>query len=274
MSLQQIPGHYIVSASSTGGGGDTPTALVNTGISAWVSGVITGNYTAEQIAQKNWVQLSLENGNPWDTKKYASGLWSSVSACVGYQIQGSPAAYNFSGVGTISAMSGRDSYWPILTKMVSWTESSVTSVIGTSNTGWTNSSYFTGLSPDQEVVVIIDVYGVVSAATAVTGIAIDDGNGTLPYPDRPKTSFGSSAASASAYQWQASNGFSAKYIDENGFESARTTDSATPEKLWGANNAAQVRSISNAISTYYPSTAYTISVGIVHPTASASGNWW
>ena len=276
MSLQQIPGHYIVSASSTGGGGDTPTALVNTGASAWVSGVVTGDYTAEQIAQKSWVQFNLDTSNPYDSVKYASGPWSSLSGCVGYQLQGTSAYSTLSAgsTGTISAVSASGSYWPRLTKTVTWTDSSETSVYGTSNAEWTDSSYFAGLSPDQEVVILIESYKVASQATAVTGVAIDDGNGSLPYPDRPKIGYGSSAASASAYQWQASNGYGTKYIDENGSESAGTTVYATPEKLWEVNSAAQVSSIPNAISSYYPSTAYAISVGNVQPTASASGNWW
>lgn len=267
----------LIGSIQTGGGGDTPTALVNTGVSAWVSGVVTGTYTADQLVQQSWVQLTdFDTSNPWDDNKYAAGPWSSISGCVGLQIQGCSAHHSFSigSTSVISAMSSKGSYWPVITKKITWTGSSETSIEGKSDEGWTNSSQFAELSPGQDVFIMASVAYVAASATAVTGLAIDDGNGALPYPDRPKTETGSVAVSASAYQWQNSNSFGTKYIDRDGYESSRITDYATPTKLWDWNSAAQRASIHNTLTSYYPPTAYTFSEGNVRPTVSASGNWW
>lgn len=276
MSLQQIPGHYIVSASG-GGGGDTPTALVNTGISAWVSGVVTGNFTAEQNVQPNWITLGFDTGgDPWSNQKWASAYWSSLSGATAFRVEGTNFIYGTTATGNSGdayLTTANGSYYPTASKQIFWTAGNSTSVVCSSTASWNGTGSFYPLNADTVLWLRITIDKVCSPASSVNGMSVDDGNGVVPYPDRPKTASGSSAASASAYQWQSSNSFGTKYIDENSYESAGTISFATPEKLWEVNSAAQVGSISNAISSYYPSTAYAISIENVHPTASASGNW-
>lgn len=84
MSLQQIPGHYIVSGSATSTGGNT---LYNTAITATSTASATAAYTATQIpvSAKDNVTVfptgTTSEFAPWSHSFYAQMFdWSSVSA--------------------------------------------------------------------------------------------------------------------------------------------------------------------------------------------------
>lgn len=72
MSLQQIPGHYIVSASSTGGGGGGGNALYNPSITAtaYASGVIP--FTGTQIPLSAYDEVNIATALLTSTASYVS----------------------------------------------------------------------------------------------------------------------------------------------------------------------------------------------------------
>ena len=283
MSLQQIPGHYIVSGSSTAtGGGNT---LYNTAITATSTASATAAYTATQIpvSAKDNVTASPTGTTSyfaqWQRSFYAQVFdWSAVSALDALFIN-IPMNYD---VGQYTAFVGTG---------VDFDQAMVTSHAPNGYLKIQDGSYGTGVSAvatrdqwsDMEAYDPSTVYvgfGSYSMQQEYTG-AMDNyftgqvTTGTAyPYPDRPVTDYFSASASATANE----------YIRNVLGYTARVTGTATNgTSTLNINDAGNIgtslsslrTALTNVLGTYpypnYPATAYSINWSTGGVTSGSTG---
>ena len=208
MSLQQIPGHFIVSGSATAtGGGST---LYNTAVTATSTASATGAYTANQIpvSAKDNVTASPTGTTSqfaeWSKSFYVQMFdWSAVSALDGLLVN-IPMNYDvgqytvFIGTGTDFDLARKDYVWNGYLRVHDGTYDTGVS-IDISRVLWSGlESYhpstvyvgFGSYSMRQEYTGSMDNYftGQVTTGTA------------YPYPDRPIVDYFSATAYATAYE--------------------------------------------------------------------------
>lgn len=253
----------LIASIPTGGGGGG-TALVNTGISAMYSAVLTASVTATQIPAGGWLPLPFTaNGN----EVWASGEWGDISGMTAISVTGRPQIYGIF-TNQVGLMTAYQSYWPTGSIGVDWSSDGSTLASGTVNGSW-NTSMLGTLYPDTTV--YLTIRSVVNSDTQ--GVAIDNGGGALPYPDRPATSYVTATASATSYKWATTgNGYlNVKYVDGLGYESSYTTYSVQSAEL--GNIIAMSNSLQATLTGYYPETAYGIYVGPIG-ISNAYGSGW
>lgn len=270
MSLQQIPGHYIVSGSATATGGNT---LYNTAITATSTASATAAYTATQIpvSAKDNVTASptgLESSfAPWSQSFYAQVFdWSAVSSLdklfvnipMNYDVGGYTA---FVGTGTTfdqATYTGQVSNGYLRIKAGSYDTGvsvAVDSYYWSELSNYYPSTVYVGFGSyqmQQEYTGVMDNY---FTGQETTGTA-------YPYPDRPVTDYFSASASATANE----------YIRDYFGYTVRVTGSATNgTSTLNINDAGNIgtslSSLQTALSnvlgtgqfnTAYPTTAYSI----------------
>lgn len=257
MSLQQIPGHYIVSASATAtGGGST---LYNTAITATSTASATGAYTATQIpvSAKDNVTASPTGTTsqfaPWSTSFYAQMFdWSAVSS-LDVLFVNIPMNYD---VGNYTAFIGTGTNFDLAQEEGYISNGYLAIKKGTYDTGvsvdvprmlWSGlegyypSTVYVGFGTyamSQEYTGSMDTYftGQVTTGTA------------YPYPDRPVTDYFSATANATANEcislsfgkysaWvvgSATNGPKTAGINGNGIGGSVTALQSALSKVLGA----------------------------------------
>ena len=250
-------------ASITTGGGGGGTALVNTGISALYSAVLTATVTATQIPVAGWMPLPYTAaGDLW-----ASGLWGDISGLKAISITGRSQTYG-TFVSDVSLATGYQSWWPTGRIGVSWSGDASTLVSGTAIGSWDTSMMGTLYSNTPVYLMIRSVVN-----DNPQGVAIDNGGGALPYPDRPATSYVTATASATSYKWATNgNGYlNVKYVDGRGYESSYTSYSVQSSELGSVTE--RSNSLHATLTGYYPETAYNFTMGAIG-TSNASGSGW
>jgi hypothetical protein len=284
MSLQQIPGHYIVSGSATATGGNT---LYNTAITATSTASATAKYTATQIpvSAKDNVTASptgtTSQFTPWNASFFAQIFdWSAVSALDTLFVN-IPMNYD---VGQYTAFIGTGTNFDLAHELDHVSNGYLGVKLGTYDTGvrtgisrnlWSDlESYnpstvyvgFGSYSVGQEYTGVMDNYftGQVTTGTA------------YPYPDRPVTDYFSATASATAYEWISSIA---------GNYNARVTGSAkigtsALTQIYGTGVGYSVSALqtalSNALGVYpyyanYPETAYSSRMSTGSITSGSTG---
>lgn len=285
MSLQQIPGHYIVSASATAtGGGST---LYNTAITATSTASATAEYTATQIpvSAKDNVTASptgtTSQFEQWQKSFYAQVFdWSAVSA-LNVLFVNIPMNYD---VGTYTAFVGTGTDFDQVIDTTQVSNGYLKIQYGTYDTGvsvgvtkyqWSAlgnyypSTVYVGFGSyaiQQEYTGAMDNYftGQVTTGTA------------YPYPDRPVTDYFSASASATANEYirsalwgylakvtgSATNGTSTLTINETG--NIGTSITALQTALSNVLGTGQ-------FSATYPTTAYTITDSTGSVTSGSTG---
>jgi len=269
MSLQQIPGHYIVSASSTAtGGGNT---LYNTAITATSTASATAAYTATQIpvSAKDNITASptgLESSfAPYQKSFYAQMFdWSSVSALDTLLVD-IPMHYD---VGKYTAFVGIGTDFDQATDTGHVMNGYLAVQTGGYDTGVSaalSRNLWSGLESYYYPSTIYVGFGSYEMQQEYTGVMDNVFTGQVttgtayPYPDRPVTNYFSASAYATAKEYiafgfpeargSATNGTSTIYISKNGNIGVSTTSLQT--------------ALSNVLSTgkfntTYPTTAYAI----------------
>lgn len=253
----------LIASIPTGGGGGG-TALVNTGISAMYSAVLTAPVTATQIPGGGWMTLPYTAGGDL----WASGFWGDISGLKAISITGKSNTYG-TFVRDVYLATGYQSWWPTGSIGFSWSGDASTLVTGTAIGPWDTSTMGT-LYPYTPVYLMIR--NVVNDG-ATQRVAIDIGGGALPYPDRPATSYVTATASATSYKW-ATNGndyLNVKYVDGRGYESSYTSYSVHSSELGSVTE--RSNSLQATLTGYYPETAYNFTMGTIG-TSNASGSGW
>lgn len=283
MSLQKIPGHYIVSGSATATGGNT---LYNTAITATSTASATAKYTATQIpvsatdnvtASPTGVESSFAS---YQKSFYAQVFdWSAISALDTLFVN-IPMNYD---VGQYTAFIGTGTNFDLAQEEGYVVNGYLAVKNGTYDTGvsttvdrnlWSELEYyhpstiyvgFGSYSMGQEYTGLMDNYftGQVTTGTA------------YPYPDRPIVDYFSATATATAYEWISSIA---------GNYNARVTGSAkigtsTVTPIYGTGVGCSVSALrtalSNALGVYpyadYPATAYSITMSSGSITSGSTG---
>lgn len=268
MSLQQIPGHYIVSGSSTAtGGGST---LYNTAVTATSTASATAKYTATQIpvSAKDNVTASptgLESSFVQYNRSYYAQVfdWSAVSS-LDMVVVNIPMNYD---VGDYRAFVGTGTDFDQATAYNYVSNGYLAVKNGSYDTGVSTSisrNIWSGLENYYPSTVYVG-FGSYAMQQEYTGVMDNVFTGrvttgtALPYPDRPVTDYFSASAYATAKEYiafgfpeargSATNGTSTIYISKNGNIGVSTTSLQT--------------ALSNVLSTgkfntTYPTTAYAI----------------
>lgn len=252
----------LIASIPTGGGGGG-TALVNTGISALYSAVLTAPVTATQIPGGSWMLLPFTAaGDLW-----ASGLWGDISGLKAISITGRSQIYG-PFVNDVGLATAYMSWWPTGSISVSWSGDASTLVTGTANGSWNTSQMGT---LDYYTPVYLLFRSVVNDTPQ--RVAIDNGGGALPYPDRPATSYVTATASATSYKWATNgNGYlNVKYVDGRGYASSYTSYSVNSSELGSVTE--RSNSLQATLTGYYPETAYNFTVGAIG-TSNAYGSGW
>lgn len=268
MSLQQIPGHYIVSATATGGG----STLYNTAITATSTASATGRYTATQVpvSAKDNVTASptgLESAFVQYNRSYYAQVfdWSAVSA-LDTLVVDIPMNYDvgyytaFIGTGTDFNQAQEEGYVSngyIALKKGAYDTGVSTDVeryYWSGLEGYYPSTVYVGFgsySMNQEYTGVMDNYftGQVTTGTA------------YPYPDRPLTDYFSATANATANEYISSS--AGGYIVEVDGSATNGTKTVTiDDHRIGGSISALRPALSNVLGTVmfdnYPTTAYSI----------------
>lgn len=279
MSLQQIPGHYIVSGSATATGGNT---LYNTAVTATSTASATGAYTATQIpvsAKDNVTVFPTGTTSEfvvWHHSFYAQMFdWSSVSALDTLFVD-IPMHYD---VGQYKAFVGIGTDFDQATDTGHVMNGYLAVKSGSYDTGvsaalsqdlWADignyypSTLYVGFGSYEMQQEYTGVMDNVFTGQVTTGTA-------LPYPDRPVTDYFSASAYATAKEYiafgfpeargSATNGTSTIYISKNGNIGVSTTSLQT--------------ALSNVLSTdkfnNYPTSSYAITGSTGSVTSGSTG---
>ena len=166
-------------------------------------------------------------------------------------------------------MTGYQAWWPTGSIGFRWRREDSTLVTGTATGSWNTSNMGT-LYPNTPVCLRLE--GVMIEDT-IQRVAIDNGGGALPYPDRPATSYVTATASATSYKW-ATNGndyLNVKYVDGRGYASSYTSYSVNSSELGSVTE--RSNSLQATLTGYYPETAYNFTVGAIG-TSNAYGSGW
>ncbi len=284
MSLQQIPGHYIVSGSATATGGN---ALYNTAITATSTASATGAYTATQIpvSAKDNVTASPTGTTSqfvqYGPTFYAQAFdWSAVSSLdelfVNIPMNYDVGQYTaFIGTGTDFDLARESNYvWNGYLRVHAGAydtgvSTDISRVLWSGLESYNPSTVYVGFgsySMGQEYTGTMDNYftGQVTTGTA------------YPYPDRPIVDYFSATASATAYEWISSIA---------GNYNARVTGSAkigtsTVTPIDGTGVGYSVSALRPALSyvlgmypydNNYPATAYSTTMSTGSVTSGSTG---
>ena len=284
MSLQQIPGHYIVSASATAtGGGST---LYNTAITATSTASATGAYTATQIpvSSKDNVTASptgtTSQFEQWSKSFYAQMFdWSSVSS-LDILFVDIPMNYD---VGPYKAFVGIGTDFDQATSYGHVSNGYLAVQTGTYDTGvsavlsryvWDGlesyhpSTVYVGFGSyemQQEYTGVMDTYFTGQTTTGTS----------YPYPDRPVTTYFSALAYATANECISSiaGNYSAKV---NGSATNGTKTVVIESNCVGGSVSALQPALSDVLGTgmfnnYYPTSAYSITRSTGSVTSGSTG---
>lgn len=283
MSLQQIPGHYIVSASATAtGGGST---LYNTAITATSTASATAAYTATQIpvSAKDNVTASPTGTTSyfeqWQRSFYAQVFdWSAVSSLDRLFVT-IPMNYD---VGRYTAFIGTGTDFVQATASDQVSNGYLAIKTGEYDTGVSNAvsrDLWSGLINYYPSTVYVG-FGSYEMLQEYTGVMDNYFTGQVttgtayPYPDRPVTDYFSASASATANE----------YIRNVLGYTARVTGSATNgTSTLNINDAGNIgtslsslrTALTNVLGTYpypnYPATAYSINWSTGSITSGSTG---
>lgn len=294
MSLQQIPGHYIVSASATATGGGSFSAMYNTAVnSGSASASATASVTGVQrsipvydyetsVLQPTIQYIDYRNGI------YASIDWSSVSAdgaisstdvCVEIpnmnyspdRVSAFAAVYDPSSPSTFLVSSELFNYYELfgyqLPLTVSGSIADAFSDFGPSyweyySQSWTNETKLCfGYLYDYGNIDTATSLGVTAKIGTITGYE-------YPYPDRPTSETATFTASASAHEvYRQTNG----YYTIDGYVSDGKTYSNRLGYAPIAATGAIRENILSQNTAYFPITAYTTSLQSAIVSSSQSG---
>lgn len=281
MGLQQIPGHYIVSATATGGN-----TLYNTAVTATSTASATAAYTATQkpVSAKDNVTASPTGTTSqfvqWNASFYAQIFdWSAVSALDTLFVD-IPMNYD---VGQYTAFIGTGTNFDLAREYDYVWNGYLQVQRGTYDTGVSTTisrDLWSGLESYYPSTVYVG-FGSYSMGQEYTGTMDNyftgqETTGTAyPYPDRPIVDYFSATASATAYEWISS-------IDGN--YNARVTGSAkigtsTVTPIYGTGVGYSVSALrtalSNALGVYpyadYPATAYSTTMSTGSVTSGSTG---
>lgn len=282
MSLQQIPGHYIVSATATGGG----STLYNTATTATSTASATAKYTATQIpvSAKDNVTASPTGTTSqfiqWGPSYYAQVFdWSAVSS-LDMVVVNIPMNYD---VGDYRAFVGTGTDFDQATAYNYVSNGYLAVKNGSYDTGVSTSisrNIWSGLENYYPSTIYVG-FGSYSMGQEYTGTMDNyftgqETTGTAyPYPDRPIVDYFSATATATAYEWISSIA---------GNYNARVTGSAkigtsTVTRIYGTGVGYSVSALrtalSNALGVYpyadYPATAYSTTVSTGSITSGSTG---
>lgn len=284
MGLQQIPGHYIVSASATAtGGGST---LYNTAITATSTASATGAYTATQIpvSAKDNVTASPTGTTSefvqYNRSYYAQVFdWSAVSS-LDTLVVDIPMRYD---VGTYTAFVGTGTNVDLAREYDYVWNGYLAIKSGTYDTGvstYISRELWSGLESYNPSTVYVG-FGSYSMGQEYTGTMDNYFTGQVttgtsyPYPDRPIVDYFSATAYATANECISSVA---------GNYNARVTGSAkigtsTVTQIYGTGVGYSVTALrtalSNALGVYpyadYPATAYSTTMSTGSVTSGSTG---
>lgn len=283
MSLQQIPGHYIVSGSATATGGNT---LYNTAVTATSTASATGAYTATQIpvSAKDNVTASpteLESSfAPWSQSFYAQVFdWSAVSSLdklfvnipMNYDVGGYTA---FIGTGTnfdMATYTGQVSNGYLQIKAGSYDTGvsvAVDSYYWSELSNYYPSTVYVGFGSyqmQQEYTGVMDNY---FTGQETTGTA-------YPYPDRPVTDYFSATGNATATEYIASglDGYYAKVSGSafNGTGTSTVITQGAGRTFYALRTLLTSVLGTGKFNTTYPTTAYAITGSTGSITSGSTG---